>query len=59
MPGSIRSRPFPHALAKILSTLFAVQCGSISMWKKESADLPSDMSFHHFLLPFVDLVTLA
>lgn len=58
MRYSTRSRAFPHPLVKILSSLPAVQCGSLSMWKKECADLPSDMPFHQFLLPFVDLVIL-
>lgn len=58
MVNSTTSKPFSHALAKILSAIFIIQCSSTSVWKKEWADLPLDMPFHQFLHPFVVVVAL-
>lgn len=58
MVNSTTSKPFPHALAKILSAIFIVQHRSTSVWKKEWADLPLDMPFHQFLHPFAVVIAL-
>lgn len=53
MVNSTTSKPFPHTLAKLLSTVFIIQCGSTAVWKKEWADLSLNTPFHQFLHPFV------
>jgi len=58
MANSTTSKALHLALAKILSTVFIVQCGSISIRKKERADLPLHMPLHRLLHPFAVAVAL-